>query len=286
MSSCSCSNAEGLSLLDGIYADRLYNTYNPPKVFIPLTTQLMYKVNNPVLQQTVVQNAFTQPTFSQEATLNSVASTADNLTVQESDLLNNLQSENNFTNSLQTGITTLEMENNPGKDVIDITNVASLSNNIESEAVHKLIKNNDNNIIKSMKSLAMLKKKIDNKERVDDLLEYAQIWDKLICEKEQSKDILLDFRTKALEIFGDNTIDHFENNIGLNDSYKDVLHLSPKTTAQSTLAEFYKSIAGNAGEVVYMCIKGSNVQKAVNGKCSDGFKLHKYSEPFTIDPTI
>lgn len=286
MSSCSCSNAEGLSLLDSIYADRLYNTYNPPKVFIPLTTQFMYKVNNPVLQQTVVQNAFNQPTFSQEATVNSIASTADNLTVQESDLLNTLQSENNFTTSLQTGITTLEMENNPEKEVIDVTTVASLSNNIESEIVDNIVKNSDNSIIKSMKSLAMLKKKIENKERVDDLLEYAQIWDKLICEKEQSKDILLDFRTKALEIFGGKTIDHFENNIGLNDSYKDILHLSPKTTAQSTLGEFYKSIAENAGEVVYMCIKGSNVQKATNGKCPDEFKLHKYSEPFIIEPTI
>ena len=98
--------------------------------------------------------------------------------------------------------------------------------------------------------------------------------------------MLLEFRTKALKIFGENAIGRFENNIALNDSYKDIAHLSSKTTGQSTLGDFYKSINENAGEAIYMCINGSNVQKASNGKCSDGFKLLKYTEPFTIDPAI
>lgn len=304
MSSCSCSNVEGLSLLDSVNAGRLYNTYNPSKVFIPLTTQLMYKVNNPALQQTIVQNAFSQPTFSQETTLKSIAASSENLSVQNSELLNYLKPEKDFVNSIQSENNPLEIENNLNKELINTTTMSSLTDKTgskimnlhepESVLVNKRTKNNDNSDDYSdfstmdipLRSLVMLKNKIEKKEMIDELVEYAQIWDKLIYEKEQSKEMLLEFRTKALEIFGENAVDHFEKNIGLNDSYKDILHLSPNTTAQSSLKEFYKSISGNSGEAVYVCINGSNVQKSTNAKCPDGFKLHKYTEPFTIDPAI
>lgn len=302
-----CNNAQGLSLLDTSNDGPLYNTYNPPKLFIPLTSQFMHKINKPTLQQTVVQNNFTEndPTLAQQTTANSLVSTSKDLTLDQSQILstladNNEKDESKFVSSLQSGIYSND------KNIGDVINTTETQPNLtdkkwtlkhhpelgsilvqdkhEDEDSSEDGSEQDDNMIDGI--LFEFKKNFQNEDESLNILEYAKSWDKILSNKEDMKELLIEFRDKAVEMFGVDNIEHFENNIMLNESSNDLKDIMPDVHEKLTLAEFYEHLKPKSGEVLYMCKNGNNIQKAIKGKCNPGFTLFKYEQPHSIKPSM
>jgi len=301
-----CNNAQGLSLLDTNSNGPLYNTYNPPKLFIPLTSQFIHKINKPTLQQTVVQNNFTEnnPTLAQQTTADSLVSTSKDLTLDQSQILSSLadsneKDESKFVSSLQSGIYT--NDKNTG-DVINTTETDKkwvLKHHPELGDILVQDKQEEDNSSdcdeceeeknvanKIEEILGEFNNNFQNEDESLNILEYAKSWDKLLSEKEDMKELLIEFRDKAVEMFGIDNIEHFENNIVLNESSNDLKNIMPDVHPKLTLAEFYEHLKPKSGEVLYMCKNGNNIQKAYKGKCKPGFTLFEYTEPHTIKPSV
>ena len=254
MCSNQCNDAAVLSMLDTVHQGDLYNTYNPPKIFLPLTSQFKHRIVDQLPQITNVNNTF-DTTLTYENALNGAKHNGNISNPQREFLNTTFAPPEEIAERIDTTIIQEPFEKDEemwqkckhdklGTILIPANAVCPESSGIlqDEPIVDTTAKLNYDALLDSIKKLQNIKIMIDNNEDVNELGEYALAWVDLVDSNSQTRDNILKFKETSNELLGMQLVKVIEKNIILDKTYSKVIHIKPDVHNQTTLHEFLKYI--------------------------------------------
>ena len=248
-----CNDASVLSMLDTVQQGDLYNTYNAPKIFLPLTSQFSHRIVEQTPQLTNVNNRFGE-TLTYQTALDGAINNYNLTNNQQNFLANTFNSREVLPERINT--TVIEEPESKGEPLWKKCNHDTLGTilissdavcqetpaTLEDTIVPDYVKVNDDALTKSIKKLQNIKIMIDNNEDINELGEYANAWVYLLDSDLQTSENILKFRETSNELLGMQTVKILEKNIILDKLHTKVMHIQPDIKQHSSIYEFLKNI--------------------------------------------